>query len=81
MPTYDFYCETCDTVVEQWLHLKEEPQPCPTCGKPMTKLLSAPPVHFKGSGFYATDYGRKFYNKREDDEYKKKIGKIPKGDD
>jgi putative FmdB family regulatory protein len=31
---------------------------CEQCGAPVHKVLSAPAVHFKGSGFYTTDYGR-----------------------
>jgi putative FmdB family regulatory protein len=31
---------------------------CEECGAPVHKVLSAPAVHFKGSGFYTTDYGR-----------------------
>jgi predicted nucleic acid-binding Zn ribbon protein len=31
---------------------------CPTCGAgPVEKLLFPVAVHFKGSGFYSTDYG------------------------
>ncbi len=32
---------------------------CPTCGKKVQKLLSAPAIQFKGSGWYITDYARK----------------------
>jgi hypothetical protein len=32
---------------------------CPTCGKPVQKLLSAPAIQFKGTGWYITDYARK----------------------
>jgi predicted nucleic acid-binding Zn ribbon protein len=35
------------------------PQGCEVCGKgPLEKLLYPVAVHFKGSGFYSTDYGR-----------------------
>ena len=35
------------------------PEVCEICGKgPLTKVLHPVPVHFKGSGFYSTDYGR-----------------------
>jgi predicted nucleic acid-binding Zn ribbon protein len=35
------------------------PDGCPTCGAgPVEKLLFPVAVHFKGSGFYSTDYGR-----------------------
>lgn len=33
---------------------------CHKCNKPMRKLISAPAaIHFKGSGFYETDYKNK----------------------
>lgn len=32
---------------------------CPTCGKKVEKLFSAPAIQFKGSGWYITDYARK----------------------
>jgi putative FmdB family regulatory protein len=31
----------------------------PETGQPVTRVLHAPAVHFKGSGFYNTDYGTK----------------------
>ncbi len=31
---------------------------CEVCGKPVQRVLHAPAVHFKGKGFYTTDYGR-----------------------
>jgi hypothetical protein len=32
---------------------------CPTCGKEVHRLLSAPAIQFKGTGWYITDYARK----------------------
>ncbi len=32
---------------------------CPTCGSAIQKLLSAPAIQFKGTGWYITDYARK----------------------
>jgi putative FmdB family regulatory protein len=32
---------------------------CPTCGRPVEKLLSSPAIQFKGTGWYVTDYARK----------------------
>jgi predicted nucleic acid-binding Zn ribbon protein len=35
------------------------PKTCPVCGKgPVEVVLHPVAVHFKGSGFYSTDYGR-----------------------
>ncbi len=32
---------------------------CVKCGGPVHRLLFAPAIHFKGSGFHNTDYGTK----------------------
>jgi predicted nucleic acid-binding Zn ribbon protein len=32
---------------------------CQVCGAPAVRVLHSPAVHFKGSGFYNTDYGKK----------------------
>ena len=59
MPLYEFRCESCGHETET-IMLFSDPLPtiCETCGGPLKKLLSAPAVQFKGSGFYLTDYGR-----------------------
>ena len=31
---------------------------CPDCGSPSNRKIHAPPVIFKGSGWYVTDYGK-----------------------
>jgi predicted nucleic acid-binding Zn ribbon protein len=37
-----------------------DPEACEVCGAgPLVKVLHPVTVHFKGSGFYSTDYGRK----------------------
>jgi len=37
-----------------------DPEVCEVCGAaPLQKVLHPVPIHFKGSGFYSTDYGRK----------------------
>lgn len=60
MPLYEFECETCGTRTEV-LQRFEDPPPaaCAACGGPLKKLFSAPAVHFKGSGWYVTDYAGK----------------------
>ena len=38
---------------------EEPPESCETCGAgPVERVLYPVAVHFKGSGFYTTDYGR-----------------------
>ena len=37
-----------------------DPELCEVCGaSQLVKVLHPVPIHFKGSGFYSTDYGRK----------------------
>lgn len=53
MAIYDYGCTdpVCATVLEKEHKMSEEPiVPCPACGLPMRKLITAPAaVHFKGS--------------------------------
>jgi putative FmdB family regulatory protein len=59
MPIYEYKCP--DGHVFEMFHGISEPPPeaCPVCGKsPVTRVLHPVAVHFKGSGFYSTDYGR-----------------------
>jgi putative FmdB family regulatory protein len=58
MPKYDFHCETCGKEFSESLPMGTLTLPsCPTCrnAKAVRKLIRAPIVHFKGSGFYKTD--------------------------
>ena len=59
MPTYDYACLDCSRVVEviHGVHA-HGPDRCQWCGGPMKKLLSAPTVHFKGSGWAKKDASR-----------------------
>ena len=56
MPLYEFRCESCGHTMETILAFSDPlPTTCESCGGALKKLLSAPAVQFKGSGFYATD--------------------------
>lgn len=58
MPKYDFRCETCGSEFSESLPMGTVTLPaCTTCknAKAVRKLMRAPMVHFKGSGFYKTD--------------------------
>ena len=60
MPLYDYACKACGRTTEILQRYGDPPLAiCPHCGGEMRKLLSAPAFHFKGSGFYATDYAAK----------------------
>ena len=56
MPLYDYRCTACAREVEV-MHGIDAPGPdaCEACGGPMSKLLSSPAIHFKGSGWAKKD--------------------------
>ena len=59
MPLYEYQCETCGRF-ELIRKFSDPPlTQCPTCERPVQKLLSAPAIQFKGTGWYITDYARK----------------------
>lgn len=60
MPLYEYQCTNCSARVEILQRVSDPPYShCPKCGGEMKKLLSAPAIQFKGSGFYKTDYASK----------------------
>jgi putative FmdB family regulatory protein len=62
MPIYEYLCPDGHRfeVVQRF---SDDPVAvCEDCAKPVQRVLFAPAVHYKGKGFYATDYGRKGAN-------------------
>lgn len=61
MPTYEYHCERCDFVFEEFQSIVSKPiEICPRCGGPVQRLISGGAgLIFKGSGFYLTDYKRR----------------------
>ncbi|MEW6364416.1 MAG: FmdB family zinc ribbon protein [Acidobacteriota bacterium] len=60
MPLYEYGCLVCGRRTEVIQKFSEPPvKTCPACGGEVEKLLSSPAIHFKGSGWYITDYARK----------------------
>ena len=59
MPIYEYRCPNGHTF-ELFQKMSDAPaDTCVTCGAgPVEKLLFPVAVHFKGSGFYSTDYGK-----------------------
>ena len=58
MPIYEYRCDNGHDF-EAFQSMSEDPiSKCMECGAPAERVLSAPAVHFKGSGFYTTDYAR-----------------------
>ena len=59
MPLYEYECPK-DGTFEKIQKFSDPPlSACPTCGGPVERLLSAPAIQFKGTGWYVTDYARK----------------------
>jgi putative FmdB family regulatory protein len=61
MPLYEYECTQCGHRFELIQRFADPlADTCASCGKvPVHKLLSAPAVHFKGTGWYVTDYAKK----------------------
>jgi putative FmdB family regulatory protein len=59
MPIYEYRCERGHTF-EVMQRMTEEPlTSCTTCDASVQRVFHPVAVHFKGSGFYSTDYGKK----------------------
>ena len=59
MPIYEYQCDDCGNVVEAFQKMSDDPLAvCDKCGGPLRKVLHPVAIHFKGSGFYTTDYGK-----------------------
>src|SRR5512140_931007 len=60
MPLYEYQCESCGARFEV---IQKFTDPvvgtCKKCGGTVRRLLSAPAIQFKGTGWYITDYARK----------------------
>jgi putative FmdB family regulatory protein len=59
VPTYEYRCPDGHLFEVFKSITAPAPEVCPVCGKgPVEVVLHPVAVHFKGSGFYSTDYGR-----------------------
>lgn len=58
MPIYEYHCQSCDTIFDQFQKMNDPPPAhCPDCnGDKIKKLISMSTFHLKGTGWYATDY-------------------------
>lgn len=66
MPIYEYRCENSH-LFEVMQKITDDPvTACPDCGAPVERVFHPVAVHFKGSGFYNTDYGTA-KRKREQD--------------
>jgi putative FmdB family regulatory protein len=59
MPIYEYRCDQGHTF-EVMQRMTDDPlTSCSTCEAPVQRVFHPVAVHFKGSGFYNTDYGKK----------------------
>ena len=59
MPIYEYRCPRGHTFELFQRMTDPPPEACQVCEEaPVTKVLYPAAIHFKGSGFYSTDYGR-----------------------
>ena len=57
MPIYEYRCTVCEHTFEVMQKVSDPPvKKCPECKGKVEKLLSAPGLLFKGTGWYVTDY-------------------------
>ena len=60
MPIYEYKCESCGKAFTKIQKFADEPltvhEECG--GGPVERLISTPAFHFKGTGWYATDYAK-----------------------
>jgi putative FmdB family regulatory protein len=60
MPTYEYRCRDCGHSFDIVQKMSDDPLThCPECGGELRKVFAPPAISFKGSGFYATDHGKK----------------------
>jgi putative FmdB family regulatory protein len=59
MPIYEYRCKNGHTF-EVIQSMSDDPvETCEQCGAPVERVFHPVAVHFKGSGFYSTDYKSK----------------------
>jgi putative FmdB family regulatory protein len=60
LPTYEYRCISCEHQFERFQRMSEDPvKQCEVCGEPVERVLFPVAIHYKGNGFYNTDYGRR----------------------
>ena len=63
MPIYEYRCDNGHTF-EVMQRMADDPvETCEECGAPVQRVFHPVAVHFKGKGFYNTDYGTRRRNR------------------
>ena len=59
MPLYEYLCDTCGEKFEVMQKFADQPLSThDKCGGKVARLISAPALQFKGTGWYITDYAK-----------------------
>ncbi len=77
MPTYDYKCDACNHLWEEFQSIKADPiKKCPQCGKSKARrqIGGGAGLIFKGTGFYLTDYRSDSYKKAAEADKKASSG-------
>ena len=76
MPLYEYLCTKCGKRTEALQRVGEDPlTECPSCGGDLERLISAPAIQFKGSGWCVTDYAKRSASADSADSAKASAGK------
>ena len=59
MPIYEYRCENGHTFEVMQRMSDDALTECSICGAPVQRVFHPVAIHFKGSGFYNTDYGKR----------------------
>ena len=61
MPIYEYRCDACKTVFEEWHRHADDitEVPCPECRTAAHRLISNTSFVLKGGGWYVTEYGNR----------------------
>ena len=59
MPIYEYKCKKGHQFEVRQGFSDDPVETCETCGAPVSRVFHPVAVHFKGKGFYSTDYGSK----------------------
>jgi len=75
MPTYDYECNECKNVQEEFHAMTQTPKfACKKCGGKTTKIISeGAGIAFHGTGFYTTDYKYPAEGNQEVNSIKRKL--------
>ncbi len=80
MPIYEYRCQQGHTF-EVMQRMSDDPvEICETCEAPVSRVFHPIAVHFKGSGFYNTDYGTRKRSRENNSEKSEKSDKSDKSD-